>query len=98
MKQLEINTNTLLFQSKVTAKRSWTAFKSRSLEDKFKWLSKRNPYACEMFDMKKMQEFYYPEIDGIIIHLNDQFIKYETEDEAYNVAVKIKEVLQNEIK
>lgn len=80
----------IIFQGKPTATRTWKTFTARLKSERLKWISTRRPLAATMINTKSLQEFFYPELDGIVVHLNKRFKEYKTATEAYDVAVKIK--------
>ncbi len=81
-------------------KRTWTALMKRVKQGKkqgVEFVSKRKPMSTMFMNTKTMEEYYYPELDGIVVHKNSELIKYKTAEEAFTAAKEIKEYLLAEL-
>lgn len=80
-------------------KRTWAAFIKRRDDRKemYKFIIKRDPCVMTMINSDTMEEFFYPELGGIGVHKNEDLTQYKTAEEAYDVAVEIREYLKQEM-
>lgn len=87
----KINVLELVYMQKPSNKTTWKKFEKKNVVDKFKFLSERKPMACPI--SQSGQYGFWPELDGIVIHLNKKCEQYKTEKQAFDVATRISELI-----
>lgn len=88
------------FASKWSAKKTWNAVLKRRHNERelTKFVAKREPTVATVMDFNSCEESYYPELDGVILIVNDNKKPFEKLEDALEVAKKCKEFLKSELK
>lgn len=94
LEQIAVITSALRFQGISSMKITWNRFRKLKETERYKWLAKETPRCTPMMN-RNADEFFYPNLGGVIVHLNESQIQYKTVDEAVGVAKIIKEHLQS---
>lgn len=96
----KVNLKVFKITPKPNSRRSYTALKSKeSLAERLKFLAKKEAKATEIVaeSIDQDETYYFPELDGVLVHLDESKQKYKTKEEAIAVAEEIKRTIQSSI-
>jgi len=95
---IEVDLSKLCFMAKSGNTKTWNNFNKKTKEERYEFLSKRRAMACPVMDIETLEEFYYPELQGVKLSLNNKVTRYKTSAEALEVSKAIKNALKETLK
>lgn len=94
---IEVDLSKLCFMAKSGNTKTWNNFNKKTKEERYEFLSKRRAMACPVMDRETLEDFYYPELQGVKISLNNMVTRYKTSEEALEISKAIKKALKESL-